>query len=327
MAKGGQRRSGGADGGTRGGARGGTRSKAGRPGRARRTREPLNAQVDGGEAQLVPDPDRADGWSLLLDGAPQSYVDLGDPAHLGFEYQRRLGHVVDLAAPQGRPLHVIHLGGGAFSLARYVAATRPRSTQQVVERDTALSAWVRDVLPLERGWRIRVRGGDAREGLGRLPVGRADLVIADVFAGASTPAHLTSTEFLHEVRRVLRPGGLYAANIADGPGAASGGTARGRGRRPLEHLRSQVATVRQVFSRAALVADPAVLRGKRFGNAVLVAADRELPVAELTRRSAGDPHPGRVESGDTLAGFAGGAVAVTDATAEPSPLPPDGTFG
>ncbi|OEU87607.1 spermine synthase [Streptomyces abyssalis] len=287
----------------------------------------MSAQVDGGHAELVPDPDRAHGWSLLLDGAPQSYVDLDDPSHLGFEYQRRLGHVIDLVAPPGRPLHVLHLGGGAFSLARYVAATRPRSTQQVVERDTALAAWVRTALPLERGWRIRVRGGDAREGLGRLPVRWADLVIADVFTGASTPAHLTSTEFLHEVRRVLRPDGLYAANIADGPGGDGGGTARGRGRRPLEHLRSQVATVREVFTSAALVADPAVLRGKRFGNAVLVAADRELPVAELTRRSAGDPHPGRVESGGTLDGFAGGAVPVTDATAKPSPVPPEGTFG
>jgi SAM-dependent methyltransferase len=293
----------------------------------------------------VPDPDRARAWSLLLEGAPQSYVDLDDPTHLDFEYQRRLGHVIDLAAPPGRPLHVLHLGGGALTLARYVAATRPRSTQQAIERDTALAAWVRNALPLERGWRIRIRGGDAREGLGRLPGQWADLVIADVFAGARTPAHLTSTEFLHEVRRVLRPGGLYAANIADGPGGGDGpgdgpadgpgngqgdghgdGAAHARRRRPLEHLRSQVATVREVFTSAALAADPAVLRGRRFGNAVLVAADRELPLAELTRRSAGDPHPGRVESGDALAAFAGGAAPVTDATARPSPVPPEGVF-
>lgn len=299
-------------------------------GGGRRARTTLSAQVEGGTAQLVPDPDRANGWSLLLEGAPQSYVDLDDPSHLGFEYQRRLGHVVDLAAPQGRPLHVLHLGGGALSLARYVAATRPRSTQQVVEKDTALSEWIRRELPLERGWRIRVRGGDAREGLGRLPARWADLVIADVFTGARTPAHLTSTEFLHEVRRVLRPDGIYAANIADGPGGSGNGDGGrgdgGGGRRPLDHLRSQVATVRAVFGAAALTADPAVLRGRRFGNAVLVATDGELPVAELSRRSAGDPHPGRVESGETLAAFTGGAPPVTDATARPSPMPPDGVF-
>lgn len=332
MAKGGRRggsgRGGSAGKGAAGGARGaGPRGSA----RSRRAREQLTAQVDGGEAQLVPDPDRARGWSLLLDGAPQSYVDLDDPAHLGFEYQRRLGHLVDAIAPPGRPLHVLHLGGGAFSLARYTAATRPRSTQQVVERDAALAAWVRQALPLERGWRIRVRSGDARECLGRLPERWADLVIADVFSGASTPAHLTSSEFLGEVRRVLAPGGVYAANIADGPGGgtAPGGAGRGRarGRRALDHLRSQVATVREMFGHAVLIADPAVLRGRRFGNAVLAAADGELPVAELRRRAAGDPHPARVECGAELAAFASGASPVTDATAEPSPPPPEGTFG
>ncbi|SCK19896.1 spermidine synthase [Streptomyces sp. WMMB 322] len=332
MGKGGQRRSGGAKsdrgrGGGRGGGSAGSGAGAGGGrGRGRRARETQTARVGGGSAELVPDPERAHGWSLLIEGAPQSYVDLDDPAHLNFEYQRRLGHVIDLAAPPGRPMQVLHLGGGALTLARYVAATRPRSTQQVVESDTALVDWIRIAMPLERGWRIRIRGGDAREVLGRLPQSWADLVIADVFAGARTPAHLTSTEFLHEVRRVLRGGGLYAANIADGPGGGDGGAARGRKRRPMEHLRSQVATVREVFAYTALTADPSVLRGKRFGNAVLLAGDRELPVAELTRRSAGDPHPGRVQSGDALALFAGGAAPVTDATAVPSPLPPDDVF-
>ena len=303
-----------------GGGGGGSVAGQGR-GRARQARGTLGAQVDGGFAELSPDPERPRGWTLLLGGAPQSYVDLDDAAHLDFAYQRRLGHLIDLAAPPGRPLQVLHLGGGACSLARYVAATRPRSTQQVVERDAALTAWVRAELPWERGWRIRVRGGDARAGLGRLPEGWADLVIADVFSGARTPAHLTSTEFLDEVRRVLRPDGLYAANVADGPGGAGGAATR-----PLAHLRSQIATARAAFAHLALVADPAVLRGRRFGNGVLVAADRELPVAELTRRAAGDAEPARVEHGTALADFAGGAVPVTDATALPSPVPPEGVF-
>lgn len=311
------------------GTRKGNGQSGGGRSRGRQARGTLSEQVDGGTAELQPDPDRARGWTLLLDGAPQSYVDLDDPAHLDFEYQRRLGHIIDVAAPPGRPLHVLHLGGGALSLARYVAATRPRSTQQVIEQDTALTQWVRTELPLERGWRIRIRGGDAREGLGRLPGQWADIVIADVFSGARTPAHLTSGEFLEEVRRVLQPGGLYAANIADGPGASGtgAGTEDGPARRPLDHLRSQVATVRAAFGYAGLLADPAVLRGRRFGNGVLVAADRDLPFAELTRRAAGDPHPGRTEHGDGLAAFAGGAVPVTDATARPSPGPPEGVFG
>lgn len=274
--------------------------------------EPVVEQVDGAVAELIPDRERPRGWTLLLDGAPQSHVDLDDPAYLSFEYQRRLGHVADLAAPPGRPLQAVHLGGGAFTLARYIAATRPRSTQQIVELDAALIQLVRKQLPLDPNARIRVRSADARDGLGKIQDDWADLVIADVFGGARTPAHLTSTEFLAEVRRVLKPGGFYAGNLADGP--------------PLAHLRAQIATAATVFPELALAADPTVLRGRRFGNAVLLASDVPLPVAEFTRRIASDPHPGRVEHGRALADFTGGAVAVTDASAKPSPAPPPTTF-
>ena len=285
--------------------------------RARNTKRAQAAEavveaVDGGLAELIPDRDRARAWTLLIDGAPQSHVDLDDPAYLSFEYQRRLGHVIDLVAPPGKPVHAVHLGGGALTLARYTAATRPRSTQQVVERDAALVQLVRRELPLDPNARIRVRSMDAREGLAKVPDGWADLVIADVFSGARTPAHLTSTEFLDDVRRALRPGGLYAANLADGP--------------PLTHLRGQIATVASVFPELALIADPTVLRGKRFGNAVLVGRDLPLPLAELTRRAASDPHPGRVEHGRALADFTGGAAPVTDADAVASPAPPPSVF-
>ncbi|MGC5563240.1 spermidine synthase [Streptomyces sp. FR-108] len=278
----------------------------------RGAREALVGEVDGGVAELVPDRERGRGWTLLIDGAPQSHVDLDDPAYLGFEYQRRLGHVIDLVAPPGRPVHAVHLGGGALTLARYVAATRPRSTQQVAERDAALVQLVRRELPLDPNARIRVRSVDARDGLAKVPDGWADLVIADVFSGARTPAHLTSGEFLTEVRRVVKADGLYAANLADGP--------------PLAHLRGQIATAAGVFPELALVADPTVLRGKRFGNAVLVASGRPLPVAELTRRAASDPHPARVEHGKALRDFTGGATPVTDASAVASPAPPPSVF-
>ncbi|MFC5072221.1 spermidine synthase [Kitasatospora cinereorecta] len=280
--------------------------------RSERRPEPVAVTVDGGLAELVPDRERPHAWTLLLDSAPQSHVDLDDPSYLSFAYQRRLGHVIDLAAPPNQPLQVLHLGGGAFTLARYIAATRPRSTQQIVEIDAALVQLVRRELPLDPQARIRVRSADARDGLGRIQDDWADLVIADVFSGARTPAHLTSAEFLAEVRRVLKPDGQYAANLADGP--------------PLAHLRGQVATAASVFPELALAADPAVWRGRRFGNAVLVASDLPIAVAELTRRVAGDPHPGRVEHGRALVGFTGGAAVVTDGAARPSPAPPPGTF-
>ncbi|AZM89285.1 spermine synthase [Streptomyces sp. W1SF4] len=292
----------------------GSRGKGGRGNRggAIPAAGPLCGQVGGGLAELAPDRERSRAWTLLIDGAPQSHVDLDDPGHLDFAYQRRIGHLIDLIAPARQPLNVVHLGGGAFTLARYTAVARPRSTQQVVEVDGALVAFVREHLPLDPQARIRVRAVDARAGLAKVPDGWADLVIADVFSGARTPAHLTSGEFLDEVRRALSPTGWYVANLADGP--------------PLAHLRGQVATAASRFAELALAADPVVWRGKRFGNAVLVASDRELPVAEFTRRVASDPHPGRVEHGRALAGFTGGATPVRDASAVPSPQPPPSVF-
>jgi spermidine synthase len=270
-----------------------------------------------GAVELVADPDRPRAWTLVVDGAPQSHVDLDDPRHLEFEYMRRLGHLVDLAAPPGEPLRVLHLGGGGLTLARYVAATRPGSDQLAVEADAALLELVRRRLPLGqrgrrsgggRSGRVRVRVADARAVLEQVPAGSFDVVIADLFTGARTPAHLTSAEFAAAVARALSPSGIYGSNVGDGP--------------PLAHARARAATVCSVFRHACLIADAALLRGRRFGNLVLAGAPRGLPVAELTRRAAGDPFPARVVSGDGLARFAAGAKPITDAVAEPSPAPP-----
>jgi spermidine synthase len=280
------------------------------------SRPVVRQDVDSGIAELVGDPDRPRAWTLLVDGTPQSHVDLDDPQYLEFEYMRRLGHLVDLAAPAGQPLRVLHLGAGGLTLARYVAATRPGSGQLAVESDAGLAGFVRRRLPLgQRGRRagsIRVRVGDARAVLERIPAGSFDVVIADLFAGARTPAHLTSAEFAVAVAHALGPSGIYATNIGDGP--------------PLTHTRARVATVRSVFPHACLIADPAVLRGRRFGNLVVAAARQDFPVDELARRAAGDPFPGRLVHGGELDRFTAGAKPITDARAQPSLAPPPDIF-
>lgn len=274
---------------------------------------PGPTQTAGGTAEILGDADRERSYVLMLDGVPQSHVDLDDPAHLEFEYVRRMGHVLDLHGEDGAALDVVHLGGGALTLARYVAVTRPGSRQRVVELDEPLTDLVRSTLPLPRGARVRVRAADARAGLEALPDASADVVLVDVFAGARTPAHLTSTAFAAQVARVLRPGGVTAWNVSDGP--------------PLRFLRTQAATLSAVFGHVLLIAEPGTLRGRRYGNTVAVASDVELPVAGLTRRTAGDPMPARVVAGADLTAFVGTALPVDDATAVPSPEPPAGVFG
>jgi spermidine synthase len=277
---------------------------------------PVNyAQVDSGAAELLRDADRASGWMLLVDGTPQSYVDLENPRYLDFEYVRRLGHLIDFAAEPEEPLRVLHLGGGGLTLARYVAATRPGSSQLAVDTDAALVAFVRERLPLGQpprrtgsSGRIRIRIGDAREVLGQLPAESFDVVLADLFCGGRTAAHLTSVEFAQAAARVLTADGVFAANVGDG--------------RPLAHARARVATLRGVFGHTCVIADAAVLKGRRFGNLVLAASQRPLPVDRLERRAAGDPFPARLVHGDDLDKFVAGAKPITDADAEPSPAPP-----
>ncbi|MET7955217.1 fused MFS/spermidine synthase [Streptomyces sp. NPDC005317] len=274
---------------------------------------PVIRDTDHGTARLLPDVDRDRAWLLTVDGSPQSYVDLDKPEHLEFEYVRRLGHVVDRAAAPGAPLDAVHLGGGALTLSRYVAATRPGSRQDVAEADRGLAELVRDHLPLPDGADVTVHGADARAWIEKAPEGSADLLIADVFGGSRVPAHLTSVEYARAAGRVLRGDGVYAANLADGA--------------PFGFLRSQLANFAAVFEDIALIAEPAVLRGRRFGNAVLLASHAPLDVPPLTRLCAADVFPARVEHGAALRRFVGGAKTVRDSEAVGSPEPPDGAFG
>jgi hypothetical protein len=275
-----------------------------------RTATRVRTPVDTGVAELVTDPDRPSGATLLVDGIPQSHVDTEDPLRIEFDYVRRLAHVVDLAPPG--PLRVLHLGGGALTLPRYVAASRPGSGQQVVEIDGPLLDLVRRELPLHRSARMRLRTGDARDVLATVPAGAFDLLVVDVFRGGRMPARLASTEFAGLAAWALRPAGTLAVNLADGPG--------------LRFARAQVATVGTAFDRLVLLAEPGVLAGRRFGNLVLVAARVDLPIGDYERRTAADPVPGRVVHGAALVRFTAGAKPVADADAVGSPVPPDGLF-
>jgi spermidine synthase len=262
--------------------------------------------------ELLADADRPRAWMLLADGVPQSYVDLADPAHLELEYLRRLGHVIDLAAPPAAPLRVLHLGGGALTLARYVAASRPGSRQLAAESDARVARLVGQRLPLGQPSLITVRVADARAVLEQVPAGSFDVVIADAFAGAATPAHLTSAEFTAAASAALAPGGVFAANVSDGP--------------PLAHARGRVAAVRSVFGQACVIAEAAVLTGRQFGNLVVVAAHRELPAGELARRAAAGPVPAVLADGAALDRLVAGAPPITDAHPVPPADPPPGIY-
>lgn len=253
---------------------------------------------------------------LDVDGTPQSHINLRNPGELFFEYVRRIGHVIDLFRPAGEPISALHLGGGAFTLPRYVEATRPGSRQQIVELESALVELVRTAAPLPKRASIRVRHGDAREVLGRLPAGMRgalDLVVVDVFAGAQTPAHVSSVEFYELIRPLLTADGIVVVNSTDGTG------------QPF--TRGQAATLGALFSEVAAIGEPQTLKGRRFGNVVLLASSGEPELDWLPRLLAGGPHPARMLVGRELQEWVGTTRPVTDASASPSPQPPPEIFG
>lgn len=262
-----------------------------------------------GAAELLQDADRPDGWYLLVDGVPQSYVDLGDPTHLEFEYVRRIGDVLDSVGAAGGPLRVLHIGGAGLTLPRYIAATRPGSRQLVFEPDEALLGLVRERLPWPRGARIRVRVADGRAGLAAVAEGAYDAMVVDAFTGDEVPEHLTTVESLQEAARVLAPEGVYLLNVGDGP--------------PLTYARRVASTLLTVFADAMLLAEPAVLRGRHFGNLVLVGSSMPLPRGEVSRRAASSIFPARVLDRAAMQRFTGGAPVSSDAAPAPSPRPPE----
>ncbi|MFJ8578210.1 spermidine synthase [Micromonospora sp. NPDC093277] len=250
--------------------------------------------------EIVVDRARRTGRTLLADGVEQSYVDVADPRHLHFEYVRRMATVIDLVAPPGRPLAALHLGGGALTLPRWLAATRPGSPQRVIERDPAVVELVRRHLPPTPA-AVTVEVGDARDAIAAAPSEAYEVVLADVYRAARMPPQVASVEFAAEAARVLRPDGVYLVNVTDLP--------------PLVFSRTQVAALRAVFADVCLVADRRMLRGRRYGNLVLAAAHRpdRLPVRRLAARVAKDPVPGDVLHGADLDTFVAGTRPATDA--------------
>jgi hypothetical protein len=237
-------------------------------------------------ATVVTDPARPSGRTLLLDNLRHSYVDLRDPTHLEFRYTRLFAAVVD-ATLGDRPLRSLHIGGGGFTFPRWLVATRPGSTNTVLEVDPDIVDIAVEDLGLEPGRSLKVRIGDARLSITDEPTSRYDLVVGDAFGGLSVPWHLTTVEMVREVARTLRPNGVYVLNVIDaGPHAL---------------VRAELATLRRVFAEVAVVAPP----DGPAGNYVLVASDRPFELGDSALE-------GDAVTGSDIPEFVGDAEVLRD---------------
>ena len=244
-------------------------------------------RTTGQHAAIEPDAFTDGAFVLSIGGAEQSHVNLAHPEEIFYEYLRRIGHVVDLAAPEGEPIAALHLGAGALTLARYIQATRPGSVQYAVELERELLDYVLQQLPLPDGTNLHTIIGDARDALAELdPDLQFDVVILDIFSGPEAPAHIACTEFYEEARARLTAGGVLIVNVGDEPG--------------LTLVRSQVAAMRRAMTDVAAFAETGMFAGRYPGNIILAGTQTPWPggwTAELTARG---PHPAKVLAGVDL---------------------------
>jgi SAM-dependent methyltransferase len=244
-------------------------NRRGRERRGKPAPAPVERQTEYALAEVVADPRRPSSRTLLLDGREAGQVDLADPRRLSFPYMRRIADLIDAFRPAGTAIDVVHVGGGACALARYVEVARPRSRQLVFEVDAGVVALAREHLGLRVSPRLRVKVGDAAVLLRARPDRSADVVIGDAFVGPDVPPQLSGRDFAAEIRRVLRPAGVYALNVVDVP--------------PLDAVRAHDAVVGGVFEHVVWIAPPGVLRGRAPGNVVLLASAVPLPLVALRR--------------------------------------------
>jgi len=235
---------------------------------------------------------------LLIDGVESSHLDLDDPAHLVFEYMQQMQAVLRVTHAEATRLRAVHLGGAGCALARAIDVEWPDARQTAVEIDATLASLVREWFDLPRAPRLRIRVGEARAELLTMAAGSLDVVVRDAFSGRDVPAHLRTQEFTAEVAQRLRPDGIYLANLADSP--------------PLKGARREASTVRSVFAHVVAIAEPAVLKARRYGNVVLAASHQPVHRPGLTRALRSLPVPAGIVGEPEVLDFAAGASVFTD---------------
>jgi spermidine synthase len=201
------------------------------------------------------------GRDLVLDNVYNSHVNLADPKALDYQYTQWIARTIDTTAAAGRPRNGVFVGGGAGTLPRWLLATRPGSHAEVLEVDKDLVTLDQRRLGLKLSPALQAKVGDARMTLRNLPSGSADVVVGDAFSGLTVPWHLLTREWIQDIRRVLKPGGLYVLNVIDF--------------RPNKLLKAELATLLPLFHDVQLMAGPDIDDLPAGGNAVIIASDTD----------------------------------------------------
>jgi spermidine synthase len=253
---------------------------------------PCEAETKYHCVNLEADPAHPGGYVLVLDDLHHSYVDLNDPTYLHYDYVRWIAKAIDAMNAPRSPLDAVFVGGGGFTLPHWLIATHPGSQARVLEVDGELIDFDKERLGLHTSPALQVSVGDARVGMLNVGTDSADVVVGDAFGNLAVPWHLATAEWAEEVKRVLKPNGLYALNVIDLP--------------PLDLQRAEAATLLDAFANVRLVTFGAE-EHPVGGNAVLLASDRAIPLAATTENKRATSL-----SYDEVESFADGAQILRD---------------
>ena len=196
--------------------------------------------------------------TLALDRLIHSYVDLDDPTFLVYGYEKVLGDLSTYAGTKDPGFRSLFIGGGGYTMPRFIESRFPESVVEVVEIDPAVTEVVHEYFGMPRDTRIVTYNEDARTKFLELPEGEYDL---------------TTLEFNERVEELLKDGGLYTLNVVDK-------LHRGR------FLRAVVHTLGETFDYVYVMRDNDNWEGDLRHTFVVAASDEAIPIAKVAEANA-----------------------------------------
>lgn len=141
----------------------------------------------------------------------QTCMDMRHPDRFSLNYTRMMMSALFLK-PQPRSILIIGLGGG--TLPRALTTVLPEASIDTVEIDPAVVKVAKQYFSFSPSQRVTVAEVDGRVFVKRAIRERRqyDLIMLDAFDHEYIPEHLLTQEFLGEVKSLLAPGGVLAAN-------------------------------------------------------------------------------------------------------------------
>ena len=152
--------------------------------------------------------------ALVLDNLVHSYVNLENPLHIEYKYEKIYSEVLKWKFEKDASFNSLTIGGGGYTFPRYIEAFYTNAQLDVVEIDPEITRIVYTYLGLPRYTRIRSYNEDGRWFVMNCKE-KYDVIFIDAYNDLSIPYHLTTKEFAQLLKNILRPDGILLTNIID----------------------------------------------------------------------------------------------------------------